>query len=155
MTIHLRRFALLAFTAVLSVAALRESAAASGQMRWGSDAMPNAGVCFFRDKQFRGEYFCVRAGESVARVPGDMNDEISSLRVIGRVDVQLFKDDRFKGQSGRYFTDVRDLKREGWNDAVSSLRVGTAAAAWDDGRFPVWGRDARAQDGACFYKDAD
>ena len=155
MPIFMKRFVLLAFTAILSVAAVRSSAAASGQRRWGSEAMPTAGVCFFRDKNFRGEYFCVRAGESLAKLPGDMNDEISSFRVIGSVDVQVFKGDKFKGPSGRYFTDVRDLKREGWNDAISSLRVGVTASSWDDGRFPVWGQDARVQDGACFYKDAD
>jgi hypothetical protein len=117
--------------------------------------MPNAGVCFFRDKGFRGEYFCVRAGDSMAKLPGDMNNEISSFRVIGSVDVMLFKDDKFKGPSGRYFTDVRDLKREGWNDDISSLRVENTASAWDDGRFPIWGKEASPREGACFYKDAD
>jgi hypothetical protein len=158
MTINIKRFAVLALTGLLGTAVVhvdRVAAAEPGQRRWGSETMPDAGVCFFRDKNFRGEYFCVRAGESLAKLPGDMNKEISSFRVMGNVDVMVFKDDKFKGQSGRFFTDVRDLKREGWNDDIASLRVGSASSRWDDGRFPVWAQESRPNEGACFYKDAD
>jgi hypothetical protein len=156
MTITIKRFTLLAFAAVLStMVAGRAASAQQGQRRWGSETMPNAGVCFYRDKNFKGEYFCVPAGESMARLPGGMNKEISSFRVLGNVDVTVFKDDKFKGQSGRFFTDVRDLKREGWNDDIASLRVGNTASRWDDGRFPIWAQEARPDEGACFYKDAD
>jgi len=151
----MNRIAILAFATVVSTVLVGSpSAAEAGQRRWGSETQPQSGVCFFRDKNFSGEYFCVRAGDSMAKL-GDMNDEISSFRVIGNVDLTVFQDDKFEGPSGRYFTSVRDLKREGWNDDIASLRVGSTAAAWEDGRFPVWGRDARPQDGACFYKDAE
>ena len=157
MTTTLSRVAILAFATVLSAAAMNagRASAGEGQRRWGSERMPDAGVCFFRDKNFKGEFFCVPAGESMKTLPGGMNNNISSFRVIGSVDVVVFKDDKFKGPSGRYFTDVRDLKREGWNDDISSLRVGNTRSAWDGGRFPIWGQDVRPQEGACFYKDAD
>ena len=88
MTITMKRFALLAFAGVLGAAVVhvdRASSAEPGQRRWGSETMPTTGVCFFRDKNFRGEYFCVRAGESMEKLPGDMRGEISSFRVIGSV----------------------------------------------------------------------
>ena len=93
------------------------------QMRWGSGPLPQAGVCFFDDTNFRGQYFCVRPGENVAQMPGGMNDKISSLRVIGNVEVMVFRDVRFRGPSGRFLTDVRDLRREGCNDQISSIRL--------------------------------
>jgi peptidase inhibitor family I36 len=154
----IKRFCILAFASVLSIAVApvnRASAAGPGQHRWGSETMPNAGVCFFRDPDFRGEYFCVPAGESVPRLPGDMNDKISSFRVIGAVDVMVFQNEKFKGRSGRFFTDVRDLRRDGWNDRISSIRVATVTSRWDSVRFPRWGREDRPREGACFYKDVD
>ena len=78
-------------------------------------------------------YFCVRQGENLDRVPGGINDKISSIRIIGNIDVVVFRDARFRGQSARFSTDVRNLQREGWNDLISSMRVGNSS----------WGRDRR------------
>jgi hypothetical protein len=52
-----------------------------------------------------------------------MNDKISSLRIVGRAEVTVFRDVRFEGNSTRFVFDVSDLSREGWNDNISSLRV--------------------------------
>ena len=49
--------------------------------RWGRERFPDSGACFFRDVEFRGDYFCVRAGDDVGRMPEGMNDAISSIRV--------------------------------------------------------------------------
>ena len=97
-------------------------ALASAQ-RWGRERFPEAGACFFQDSNYRGDYFCVRAGDDVGRVPNDMNDEISSIKIFGRAEVFVFRDIRFGGDSARFSSDQRNLKREGWNDRVSSLRV--------------------------------
>jgi hypothetical protein len=52
-----------------------------------------------------------------------MNDQISSIRTFGRgIEVTVFQDGRFNGRAGR-FDDVRNLRREGWNDRISSIRV--------------------------------
>src|SRR2546423_13132784 len=101
-------------------------AVASAQ-RWGRDRFPQSGACFFQDSNFRGEYFCVRAGGDVGRVPDDLNDGISSIRVFGRAEVEVFRDTRFNGGSARFASDIRNLKSEGWNDRISSMRVQIAS----------------------------
>lgn len=101
-------------------------AVASAQ-RWGHERFPESGACFFQDANFRGDYFCVRAGADVGRVPNDLNDGISSIKVFGRAEVVVFRDERFNGGSSRFASDIRNLKSEGWNDRISSLRVQTAS----------------------------
>ena len=32
--------------------------------QWGRESEPESGVCFYKDPEFRGEYFCARGGES-------------------------------------------------------------------------------------------
>lgn len=91
--------------------------------RWGHGELPRQGACFYKDPDFRGEYFCAEAGANINAVPDDMNDEISSMRVFGGVDVTLFKDVRFQGRSSRFETDIRNLKQVGWDDLISSIRV--------------------------------
>ena len=75
--------------ALFVMAALAIPSAAMAQ-RWGRDPFPGSGACFFRDSEFRGEYFCVRAGENVWRVPDEMNDRISSIRTFGRFQLRVF-----------------------------------------------------------------
>jgi hypothetical protein len=104
------------------VAVLAASSPASAQ-HWGRDRFPRDGVCFFKDPNFNGEYFCAASGDSLSAVPEDMNDKISSIRVFGRAEVTVFRDVRFSGRSVRFAGDVRNLKDEGWNDLISSVRV--------------------------------
>jgi hypothetical protein len=91
--------------------------------RWGHGELPRQGACFYKDPDFRGEYFCAEAGANINAVPDDMNDEISSMRVFGGADVTLFKDVRFQGRSSRFETDIRNLKQVGWDDLISSIRI--------------------------------
>jgi hypothetical protein len=58
----------------------------------------------------------------VESLPRDMNDRISSIRTFGRVEVAVFQDNQFSGRGAR-FEDVNDLRRQGWNDRISSIRV--------------------------------
>ena len=105
-------------------ACLAVSAAAPAYAQtWGREPLPRAGVCFYKETNFRGDYFCARAGENLTAVPDNMNDKISSIRVFGDAEVTLFKDVRFEGRSSRFDGDVRNLKEVGWNDAISSIRV--------------------------------
>jgi hypothetical protein len=149
---------------ILSVAVLLTVAGAGvaagqrrdrGEKRWGSEATPRAGACFFQDSNFRGQYFCVDANDDLGKLPREMRDRISSVRVIGNVGVVVFRDEKFRGASAHFLTDVRDLGKQGWNDQISSIRVTTTASAWDGGRFPAWGRERTPQEGACFYRDID
>jgi len=91
--------------------------------RWGREALPREGVCYYKDPNFNGDYFCIRAGESFASMPSGMNDKISSIRVIGRAEAIVFKDIRFSGRSSRFDRDIRNLRSEGWDDLISSIRV--------------------------------
>jgi len=112
-----RKIMLIAYVAVVVA-----SSTVSAQ-RWGRETFPQAGVCFYKDPNFRGEYFCVRDGDALSAVPNEMNDKISSIRIFGGTEVTVFRDVRFSGRSARFAGDVRNLKDEGWNDLISSLRV--------------------------------
>ena len=107
---------------VLAVGVLGVSSVATAQ-RWGRESRPRDGVCFYENPDFRGDYFCLRAGEDLRSMPSDMNDRISSLRIDGRAEVEVYKDGSFKGKSARFDGDVRDLRLDIWNDRISSVRV--------------------------------
>jgi hypothetical protein len=116
--------------AVVGAFILLIPAAASAQLRWGRPTVPSDGACFYRDAGFRGDYFCVRAGEDLPYIPGGLNDEISSIRTFGRARVVVFRDKRFSGRSELFAQDVYNLRNAGWNDRLSSLRVDS----WRGGR---------------------
>jgi hypothetical protein len=97
--------------------------AASAQPRWGRPRTPQAGACFYRDADYRGDFFCVSAGDDVSVLPDGMNDQISSIKTFGRVEVTIFQNGRFRGRSDRFDSDVRNLRDRGWNDELSSMRV--------------------------------
>jgi len=90
---------------------------------WGHGVIPRDGVCFYKDPNFRGDYFCVASNENLSTVGNDMNDEISSLRIFGNAEVTVFKDVRFDGRSSRFDHDIVNLKDVGWDDMISSIRV--------------------------------
>jgi hypothetical protein len=134
----------LAIGAVLVVLALP---ALVNAQRWGRERFPDSGACFFKDADYRGEYFCVGAGANVGRVPDDMNDQISSIRVFGKAEVTVFRDVRFGGGSTRFGSSIRNLKDEGWNDRISSLQVqGEARDRFGDLQDDQRGRDRKGED---------
>jgi len=166
---------------LLAVAISTVAQSVSAQPRWGRERVPNQGACFYEHAEFRGNYFCVRQGERLASLPNDLGDEVSSVRVLGNAEVTVFRDSNMRGRSARFISDVRDLKREGWGDQISSLDVVPTRnySDWNDSgnarnnrarargqnrdqannswvnRQPSWGNnDARNfNDGACFYED--
>jgi Peptidase inhibitor family I36 len=109
--------------AILVTSLVSVVAAPASAQRWGQGAYPRSGVCFYKETNFRGDYFCAGAGENVSAVPDGMNDKISSIRLFGNAEVMLYRDVRFEGRSSRVDADVRNLKEVGWNDLVSSIRV--------------------------------
>jgi hypothetical protein len=117
--------------------------------RWGQGNFPREGACFYKDPNFRGDYFCVGSGDDFGAVPEGMNDRISSLRLFGRVEVTVFKDVRFAGRSERFESDIRNLKDEGWNDLISSIRVRRESGGGGNGRpggRPAFGRPTEDPD---------
>ena len=99
------------------------AANAVAQPRWGRPATPRSGACFYRDADFEGDYFCASAGEDIPVLPRGMNDEISSIRMFGDVEVRLYQDGRFEGRSETFDRSIRNLGKEGWNDRLSSARI--------------------------------
>jgi hypothetical protein len=138
---------------VFAMAALLAIPSAAMAQRWGRAPFPGSGACFFQGTEFRGEYFCVGPGEDLRRIPPEMNDRISSIRLFGRAEVIVFGDDRFRGGWARFDRSVRDLRDERWNDRISSLRVGRDwqpefreyRGRFDGDRFDDRGRDDRGR----------
>ncbi len=91
--------------------------------RWGRPRTPRDGACFYRDANYRGDYFCVPAGEDLDQMPSGLNDCISSIRVFGEVEITVFRNPGFSGRSTRFADDVSNLQERGWNDTLSSLSV--------------------------------
>jgi hypothetical protein len=72
-----------------------------------------------------------------------MNDEISSIRTFGRAEVTIYQSDDFGGRSTRFTSDVYNLQQQGWNDRLSSIRVGGRFAGGSGWGGPGWSGGAR------------
>jgi len=148
---HLTRFSIAAGV-VLAFAAT-----ASAQT-WGRPRVPQSGACFYEHINFEGRYFCYRSGTSNDNVPRGLNNEISSIRIFGDAQVVVYRDGDFRGSSRHFESSVSDLRREGLNDRISSLRVderryGRGDGGRGRGGGPWWGRPPTPRAGACFYRD--
>lgn len=97
---------------------------------WGRGPQPNRGACFYRDREFRGDYFCMSAGEEFRSLPS-MRDDISSVRVFGGARVRVYEDADFRGSSASFRRDIDDLRdrrmrddnQHTWNNRISSIQV--------------------------------
>jgi hypothetical protein len=110
---------------VLGVVTIFSAASVAAQPRWGRPSLPRDGACFYRDQNYGGEYFCIAAGQDVASIPRGMNDQITSIRTFGDVQVTIYRDGRFKGRSSELRGDVRNVG-DAWNDKISSMQVRAA-----------------------------
>jgi hypothetical protein len=98
-------------------------AGASAQAQWGRPSHPSRGACFFEDANYEGRYFCASVGRDAATIPIDANDRINSIRIYGSVDVIVYKDGDFRGQSRRLTSSVSNLGWVGWANRISSYRI--------------------------------
>jgi hypothetical protein len=133
--------------ALLACGTLATAPAAAAQ-EWGHGPRPDAGACFYEYPNFGGRYFCVRAGEDYPFIPNGMNDRISSIRVFGGGQAVVYSFPRFGGAERWFNYDARDLRYDGWDDRISSVRVGRHAERdrWDD-RFFEERRDRDYREG--------
>jgi len=131
---------------------------------WGRPSYPSTGVCFFEDINYGGDYFCTRLGTSTPQVPYRTNNQISSMRVFGGAEITVFSESSYRGSSRRFSSDVRDLRRSGFNDRISSFRLdsrGNWGGAYGGGSWGEhsddwnmnWGRPSVPSSGACFYQN--
>ncbi len=115
---------------------------------------PRDGACFYKDVNYRGDYFCARAGDELENLPSGFNDRIRSVHIFGNAQVQAFMDNRFAGADVTLRNDVPDLHavplavdpRANWTERISSLRV---SSTYDRGR---WGDKPGSATGACFFE---
>src|SRR5688500_20136404 len=75
-----------AITAVFACGAILASASPALAQGWTAGPMPRQGACFYQDINFRGQYFCVEAGENLDAMPSGANDRVSrsAERRVGR-----------------------------------------------------------------------
>lgn len=130
---------------IVGVFSLIPAVDAAAQPRWGRERMPQAGACFYEDRDYRGQYFCVQPGEDLRSLPRGMSDRISSVRLLGASEVTVFRDSDMRGRSARFTRDMRDLRREGWNDQISSIVV-SGGYGYGRGRGRDRDRDDRDRD---------
>ncbi|MFT4114058.1 peptidase inhibitor family I36 protein [Silvibacterium sp.] len=96
---------------------------------WNNRPNPRRGACFFTTAPFRGNRFCVRAGDKLPGLPGNIGGNISSVQIFGGAQVRLFNDSNFRNGSVTLRNSVPDLRRvpfrggHTWNNRVSSLMV--------------------------------
>ena len=107
---------------------------------------PRNGACFYVDADYRGDGFCMNAGESQRNLEGRYNDRISSFQVFGRAQVIVYEHENFGGASRSFTGDVSNL--QDWNDKITAIRVQSDRIGFD-------GSGNEPQNGACFYLDAD
>ena len=107
---------------LVGVALLAHASTAAAQ-RWGREATPRSGVCFYEDINFNGRYFCSPVGAVTEGVPSGMNDRISSARVFGNAVATVYRDPNLRGQAKVIDYDISDMRRMGFNDRVSSYVV--------------------------------
>ena len=105
----------------VALATLLVGVTAAHAQRW--SAIPSRGVCFYQDADYRGSYFCFPVDSDIGVIPGEVNDQISSMRVYGHVEITVYKDGNFRGASQRFTSSMSNLGTAGWNDRISSFRV--------------------------------
>src|SRR5262249_43365799 len=101
-------------------AAFLMTAVPAHAQRWGREATPRSGVCFYEDINYGGRYFCTAAGASTSQLSSADNDKISSIRLFGDAVTTVYRDPNFRGQSRVIDSNVSDLRALGFNDRISS-----------------------------------
>jgi hypothetical protein len=137
----------------LALCALLVGSADAGAQIWGRSraATPTNGVCFYENVNYGGQYFCTDTNTTDPMV--ELNDRISSIRVFGNAEVTVYLDRDFQGRSQTFARDVSDLRQDGWNDAITSIRVQRSGTAGNGAWADRWGRPATPANGACFYEN--
>ena len=143
---------------VLGAACLIVVAPAYAQ-RWGREATPRSGVCFYENINYGGRYFCSPAGTSTSQLSSVNNDEISSIRIFGDAAVTVYRDPNFRGQSRVIDSNLNDLRSLGFNDRISSYQVDAGRGNWsrDARRYPnePYGRTVQPNASRWTYRDAE
>jgi Peptidase inhibitor family I36/Domain of unknown function (DUF4214) len=146
-------------TALVLGSACPTDVAPAYAQRWGREATPRSGICFYEDINYGGRYFCSPVGASTSRVSSGNNDEISSIRIFGDAVATVYRDPNFRGQARVIDSNVSDLRSLGFNDRISSYQVDSARGNWsrDARRSPnvPYGRTVQPNESRWSYRDAE
>jgi hypothetical protein len=91
-------------------------------VRDSSSGKPRNGACFYIDADYRGDSFCINAGESLRTMQGGFNDNISSIRVFGGAHVVAHEHKDFGGDRRAFSVDMSNLAGN-FNDQITSIEV--------------------------------
>lgn len=131
---------------LLGVLALSVTAAAQRD-----DRRPGPRVIVYQHAGFGGDSLVLYPGDSIENMSGlsfdgggKLNDGISSIRIEGNVELFVYENARYRGESLRLTESARDLTGRpvaggvgvSWNDRISSLRVERSR-----GHGPDWDRE--------------
>src|SRR6187551_3817906 len=83
---------------------------------WNRRPDPRAGACFYSSTGFRGNRFCVRAGDQIPHLPNGYGDNISSIQIFGRAGVRLFNDSNYRNGGVALDRSVADLRNVPFRD---------------------------------------
>jgi hypothetical protein len=134
----------------------------NAQSRFGNRSeQPRDGVCFYTDENYRGESYCVGAGDSRRNLEGRINDRFSSVQVFNGAQVVVFQDENFGGPRTTFTGNIPNLRT--WNDRISSFQVSGnrlfGGPIEGDRRSErpfgedIGGRNNEPRNGVCFYTD--
>ena len=133
----------------LSLCALLTLGAALPRDALSQDRPGRDRVCVYENADYGGWEQCYGPGEAI-RDLGNLRNQISSVRIFGRVEITLFQHPDFQGHQVVLGDSVRNLRDfRGWNDEADSLRVDNAGFA---GR-PRPGE--RQEDRVCVYQHSE
>lgn len=85
-------------------------------------AYEDAGACFYSQRSFRGESFCLDAGDEYMRLPRGWNERIRSVEVFGGAEVDLCSESDLFGRCVTLRSDTARLPG-GLDRRVRSLEV--------------------------------
>ena len=78
-------------------------------------------VCFYVDRDYQGEEFCVDGNASQRKIAERYNDRISSVRISGRTQVVVYEHENFGGARRVLTNDTPGLGD--FNDKITSIEV--------------------------------
>jgi len=118
------------FTIVTALPMIAQPTVWRNDYRNGPPRVPT--VTLYEHADFRGASLTLAVGQDIQNLDwarfsngSRINDEISSIRINGPVELVAFEDAGFSGHALATARDLRNLDwiRGHWNDAISSLRV--------------------------------
>jgi hypothetical protein len=79
-------------------------------------------ACIYQHHNYGGKSRCFDAGAEVSNVGKDWNDEMTSIRIEGPVNVTIFEHSNWGGRNANYTSSTPNVGK-GWNDKLTGIKV--------------------------------